>query len=76
MGHWIYHWFWIDFWTPVWPNLAASAVLGGAVWWKLHLIQGIHKAHLEVLRELRVHLGVDGQQPAAANTLSVTEEVP
>lgn len=36
-----------DFWTPVWPNLAASAVLGGPVWLKLHAIHKLHKQHFE-----------------------------
>lgn len=47
LGHWLYHWLWLDFGLPVWPNLAASAVLGPAVWLKLHAIHKLHKQHFD-----------------------------
>jgi hypothetical protein len=47
LGHWIYHWVWLDFYVPVWPNIAASAVLGTAVFMKLHAMHKLHKRHFD-----------------------------
>lgn len=38
MNAWFMHWVVNDFYTPVWPNIAASAVVGTILWFKLHAI--------------------------------------
>lgn len=50
------HWINRDLWGPIWPNLAASAICTGAVWWRarIHLrrVRDEHAARHEVAHRL------------------------
>lgn len=52
MGYLAWHYLIVDFYDPVWPNLAASVVVGVAVWFRLRAQDALRTLHHEEAMEL------------------------
>ena len=50
MQHFLYHWLWVDFWTPVWPNIVASLVIWGFMWFWVRSMRDL-KAEMTEVKE-------------------------
>lgn len=48
------HWFNLELWGPIWPNLAASAICTGAVWWRARIhLRRQHETLTGQVRQMR-----------------------